>query len=72
MISFIVHVSDASNLDEQKAVKVDAANDLGRAAHIALDEILAKNFARVIFPLFVDIHPEAEFENRAWMHCIQG
>ncbi len=68
MISYIVHISDANNLDEEKAVDVEIAKDLGRAAQIALDEMVAKNFAKLIFPLFIDIHPKAEFGDRAWMH----
>lgn len=68
MNSFIVHISDAQGIDVQSAINVEARMDLGRAAQLALDEMVEQHGAKLTFPIFVDIHLADEFRDRAWMH----
>jgi hypothetical protein len=68
MNSFIVHISDARGLDAQAAVTVEDSMDLGRAAQVALDALMEAHGHQLAFPIFVDIHPRAEFQDREWMH----
>lgn len=68
MNSFMIHISDASGVDERAAIVVQDAMDLGRAAQVALDEMVERHGGQLAFPIFVDIHPAEEFKGRAWMH----
>jgi hypothetical protein len=68
MKEFIVRISDARGIDAQSAVTVEDSLDLGRAAQLALDELVDQFGGEVTFPIFVDIHPAEEFAGRAWMH----
>jgi len=68
MKSFLIHISDARGIDEQTAVRVPDGLDIGRAAQLALDEVVEKHGKRLMFPIFIDIHPAADFQLRAWMH----
>lgn len=68
MNSFIVHISDAKGIDARAAIKVEDSMDLGRAAQLALDSMIEAYGARIVFPIFVDIHPAAEFDAHEWMH----
>jgi hypothetical protein len=68
MKKFVVHISDAHGIDAQSAIAVDDSLDLGRAAQIALDELVNEYGSKIAFPIFVDIHPQGEFESRKWMH----
>jgi len=68
MNTFVIHMSDASGVDEQAAIVVQDAMDLGRAAQVALDQMVERHGGELAFPIFVDIHPAKEFQTRAWMH----
>lgn len=68
MNSFIVHISDARGIDAQSSIAVEDRMDLGRAAQVALDDLVEEYGTRLSFPIFVDIHPVAEFPGRSWMH----
>lgn len=68
MNSFIVHISDAKGIDARAAIKVEDSMDLGRAAQLALDSMIEAYGGRIVFPIFVDIHPAGEFEAHEWMH----
>jgi len=68
MKSFIVHVSDASQVDVQSEVNVNDSMDLGRVAQLALDEVIEKHGGNITFPIFIDIHPASNFQDVAWMH----
>jgi len=68
MNTFVIHMSDASGVDEQAAIVVQDAMDLGRAAQVALDQMVERHGGQLAFPIFVDIHPAQEFQSRSWMH----
>lgn len=68
MNSFVVHISDAHGIDAQATIRVEDRMDLGRAAQVALDQLVEKHGASLSFPIFVDIHPAAEFAGRADLH----
>lgn len=68
MNSFIVHISDAKGIDARAAIKVEDSMDLGRAAQLALDSMLEAYGRRIVFPIFVDIHPATEFEAHEEMY----
>ena len=68
MNSFVVNVSDAHGLDRQTAIRVDDCMDLGRAAQVALDELVDKHGGNIAFPVFVDIQLSKEFHTRAAMY----
>ena len=68
MKKFVVHISDAHGIDAQTAVAVEDSFDLGRAAQIALDDLVNEFGGKITFPLFIDIHPQGDFQSRAWMH----
>jgi hypothetical protein len=68
MNSFLIHISDAQGIDEQAAIEVQDGLDVGRAAQLALDELVEKHGRRLAFPLFIEIHPTADFQDRAWMY----
>ncbi len=52
----------------RSTVKVRQPKELGRAAQVALDELMATHNGKIQFPLFMDIHPAEQFEHVAWMH----
>jgi len=68
MKSFIIHISDSSELDQRTAITVNDSMDIGQAAQIALDDMVEQFGENIEFPLFVDIHPHATFTNIEWMH----
>lgn len=59
MKSFDVHVLDLGTIDEQVTVLVSDSMDLGRAAQLALDEVIEHHGSDVALPVFLDIHPSA-------------
>jgi hypothetical protein len=68
MKSFIVHVSDTTGLDEQAVVVIQDGTGLGKAVHLAIDEMVKNHGNPVNFPVFVDIQPTAVFKGNAWMY----
>ena len=68
MNTFVVHVSDAHGIDEQSKIYVADAMDVGRAAQLALDELIDRHGAKLTFPLFIDIQLCSEFQGREWMY----
>lgn len=64
----MIHISDAHDLDQQTSITVDDNMDVGRAAKIALDDLVDKFGYNVEFPIFMEIHPYASFGNVEWMH----
>jgi hypothetical protein len=71
MKSFIVHLSDPSGVDDQAVVVVQDGMGLGQAVHVAIDELAERHGGQLAFPLFVDIHPVANYKEQAWMYKIQ-
>lgn len=66
-VNFVICITDASRVDRQIVVSVAEPTNLGRAAHLALDQIMDEG-AKIQFPVFLDIHSADEFSNVAWMH----
>ena len=65
--NFVICITDASWVDRQIVVSVAETTNLGRAAHLALDQVMDEG-AKIQFPVFLDIHSADEFSNVAWMH----
>ena len=65
--NFVICITDASRVDRQIAVSVAEPTNLGRVAHLALDQVMDEG-AKIQFPVFLDIHSADEFSNVAWMH----
>lgn len=68
MNTFVVHVSDAHRIDKQSKIYVADSMDVGRAAQLALDELIDRHGAKLTFPLFIDIQLCSEFQGREWMY----
>lgn len=68
MKTFVVQLSDAAGIDAKTAVEVQDELDLGRAAQLALDDLVESYGRSLTFPIFVDIHPAQEFSGLEWMH----
>ena len=66
-VNFVICITDASWVDRQIVVSVAETTNLGRAAHLALDQIMDEG-TNIQFPVFLDIHSADEFSNVAWMH----
>ena len=67
MKNFVICITDAARVDRQIVVSVAEPTNLGRAAHLALDQVMDEG-AKIQFPVFLDIHPADEFSRVAWMH----
>ena len=65
---FVVHISDAKGIDERSTIEVADGMDVGRAAQLALDAVVEQHGGQLTFPIFVDIHPAAQFASMEWMH----
>jgi hypothetical protein len=59
MQEFVIHITDPSRIDER--VTVRSLGEVGHAAHLAIDDVLARHGGDFAFPLFIDIHPAADF-----------
>lgn len=68
MKTYVVTVSDASNVDRLTPVSVKEETSLGKVAQMAVDEFIETHGDDVQFPLFIDIHPAAEFRGVHWLH----
>lgn len=65
--NFVICITDASQVDRQIVVSVAEPTNLGRVAHLALDQVMAEG-PKIQFPVFLDIHSADQFNNVAWMH----
>lgn len=61
MKDFIIRLTDPSGVDQQLAVRVAGEGDVGRAAQLAIDDMIAVRGGDFAFPLFIDIHPAEDF-----------
>lgn len=61
MKDFVIRITDPSGVDRQLAVQVAGDGDVGRAAQLAIDDMLAVRGGHFAFPLFIDIHPAKDF-----------
>lgn len=67
MKTYTVHVSDPSGFDDSVEVEANEDGELGAALHLALDELLARHRAPLMFPIFVDVHPARAYSQNSWM-----
>ncbi len=58
---FIIRLTDPAGVDQQLAVRVAGEGDVGRAAQMAIDDMIATRGGDFAFPLFIDIHPSEDF-----------
>ncbi len=58
---FIFRLTDPAATDHQVWVRVLGEGDLGRAAQLAIDDMIAARGGDFAFPLFIDIHPAEDF-----------
>ena len=68
MKSFVICITDAARVDRQILVSVVEPVNLGRAAHMAIDQVVEDEGSKIQFPVFLDIHAAEQFSNVAWMH----
>ena len=61
MKELIVRITDTAGIDQQVSVRVAEAGDIGRAAQLAIDDMLSMCLGGIAWPLFIDIHPAQTF-----------
>lgn len=68
MKELIVRITDTAGIDQQVNVRVAEAGDIGRAAQLAIDDMLSHCRTGISWPLFVDIHPAEKFPQVAALY----
>jgi hypothetical protein len=61
MQNFVIHITDPRGIDERVMVQSLGDGEVGRAAQLAIDDVLARHGGDFAFPLFIDIHPAEHF-----------
>ena len=68
MNSYVVCISDASSADRAISVIAPEEAPPGKIAQMALDDFVSSFGDEIRYPLFIDLHPAAEFAGVRWLH----
>lgn len=68
MKSYVISLSDAGTNERRATVVIPEESELSKAVETAVQSFVSTSADGICFPLFIDIHPAAQFEHVAWMH----
>ena len=68
MKSYVISLNDAGTNERRATVVIPDRSALSKAVENVVQSFVSTSGDELCFPIFIDIHPAAQFEHVAWMH----